>query len=439
MPGADKFEDQLRNLQEGTARMAEALGMSGESVRKFAGELKINLMGLSDEEAAKKIQEELVNLRARMLELVPGMERFAEAGETLNDAMKRLVVETDEAMAKAGISSQAISDVIIQGMTGRLTGAQVGEQLSDIIIGGIYNTIAGGFAQQISDVFMSQIMTPIMTAITAGVPITEAISQAAIDKVVETATKAAAALEILFNDEGFQSAIERLKGAIGGISIATAGAAPYVNSFAGSVGNAGNEAEDAAQRIRDAWRDMGDTLTDEIRRIKGEIVGDTSGGLAYTQAQFAIATAKARAGDLEAAKMLPELSRALIELAQGSASSLSDLRVMQGSTASSLIETRRILAQKYGFQVPAYAAGTDYVPRDMLAQIHEGEQIVPKAYNPANGYNNNSELVDEVRSLRAEVASLRGVSQLIANATQNTDSTLNRVTQGGEALLTEAA
>lgn len=33
--------------------------------------------------------------------------------------------------------------------------------------------------------------------------------------------------------------------------------------------------------------------------------------------------------------------------------------------------------------IPAFAVGTNYVPRDMLAQIHEGEAIVPKAYNPA--------------------------------------------------------
>lgn len=33
--------------------------------------------------------------------------------------------------------------------------------------------------------------------------------------------------------------------------------------------------------------------------------------------------------------------------------------------------------------VPAFATGTNYVPEDMLAMIHEGEEIVPKKYNPA--------------------------------------------------------
>lgn len=57
--------------------------------------------------------------------------------------------------------------------------------------------------------------------------------------------------------------------------------------------------------------------------------------------------------------------------------------------------TARDLALLYGFSerdvnaaldaagIPRFAVGTNYVPRDMLAMIHEGEAIVPKAYNPA--------------------------------------------------------
>jgi hypothetical protein len=61
--------------------------------------------------------------------------------------------------------------------------------------------------------------------------------------------------------------------------------------------------------------------------------------------------------------------------------------------------------------LPAFAVGTDYVPTDMLALIHQGEQIVPKAYNPhANGQGAGRTddllqvLIVEVRSLHARLA-----------------------------------
>jgi len=37
------------------------------------------------------------------------------------------------------------------------------------------------------------------------------------------------------------------------------------------------------------------------------------------------------------------------------------------------------------FQLPSFAVGTNYVPQDMVAQIHKGEAIIPAAYNPSAG------------------------------------------------------
>jgi lambda family phage tail tape measure protein len=41
------------------------------------------------------------------------------------------------------------------------------------------------------------------------------------------------------------------------------------------------------------------------------------------------------------------------------------------------------------------AVGTDYVPRDMLAMIHEGEMVVPKKYNPAAGGSGGAQMVSQ--------------------------------------------
>ncbi|MGY3775816.1 phage tail protein [Helcococcus sueciensis] len=51
-------------------------------------------------------------------------------------------------------------------------------------------------------------------------------------------------------------------------------------------------------------------------------------------------------------------------------------------------------------QIPYLDVGTNYVARDGLAMIHEGEAVVPKKYNPAiNGNNEQIELLKEQNSL----------------------------------------
>lgn len=76
--------------------------------------------------------------------------------------------------------------------------------------------------------------------------------------------------------------------------------------------------------------------------------------------------------------------------------------------------------------LPAFAQGTNYVPYDMPAMIHEGERIFPKADNEelmksVKG-NNNAELITEIRRLNDKVASLeRTVAQGAAVNAQATD------------------
>ena len=48
-----------------------------------------------------------------------------------------------------------------------------------------------------------------------------------------------------------------------------------------------------------------------------------------------------------------------------------------------------------------FAVGTDYVPNDMIAQIHQGERITPAAYNRSDA--TNADLVKEVKQLRADM------------------------------------
>lgn len=71
--------------------------------------------------------------------------------------------------------------------------------------------------------------------------------------------------------------------------------------------------------------------------------------------------------------------------------------------------------------IPKFEQGTNYVPRTGLALLHQGEEVVPRPYNPMAGSRapvGNAELIAEVRALRTEVAQLRAAAQRTA---QNTD------------------
>lgn len=86
--------------------------------------------------------------------------------------------------------------------------------------------------------------------------------------------------------------------------------------------------------------------------------------------------------------------------------------------------------------LPSFAVGTNYVPRDMVAQIHEGEAIVPKKYNPYNPQN-ESQSAEMIKSLIEEVQMLRAETRAVAANTAKTSRILDDVTQDGDTLKVE--
>ena len=65
---------------------------------------------------------------------------------------------------------------------------------------------------------------------------------------------------------------------------------------------------------------------------------------------------------------------------------LSSGNVGAGQTVANTPSTYAIPIDLSGASmIASYDVGTDYVPRDMVAKVHEGERITPKAFNPAIG------------------------------------------------------
>ena len=219
------------------------------------------------------------------------------------------------------------------------------------------------------------------------------------------------------------AAIGSLTTSIGGTSKAAAGAS-------GGGGGAAGAANDLAKE----WQSAADSIFKEVERIRGLMTGTGQQALDIAQMKFDQATALARAGDIDAAKALPQLSQALLTAAESTTSTLLDLRRIQGATQSSLETTGLGAVATYGLKLPSYDVGTNYVPQDMVAQIHEGEAIIPKAYNNSQ----NEALLREIQALRQEVAYLREATEDNGVYVKKTSDTLTRVTLGGDAMQTHA-
>lgn len=174
--------------------------------------------------------------------------------------------------------------------------------------------------------------------------------------------------------------------------------------LAAAQSRAAEDAARAAEQVRDSWRQAAGSIIDEVKRIRGLLGQDAGQSLAGAQSAFAIASAQARAGDQEAAKALPGLSQTMLQLAEAQATSLLELQRIRAQAAASLEQTASVLGTAYGFNLPKLATGTNYVPRDMVAMLHQGEAVVPAAFNPAAGGQGagSAEMVSELKALRED-------------------------------------
>lgn len=280
---AAAFDALVESTIEGSKAMARAMGYSEDAINKYTGSLKVNFKNAETaEEQAKRMADAMDELQFSLIKAAAG-------GKYSREEFAKMMEGVRASMEAVGITTAGIADILVQGMTGRLSQADVGDRLSEVIVGGIYNAIAGNYAGVIAQAFTSQIITPIFTALAAGVPISQAISQAAIQNVVATAQNAAAALNAVFSDPGFRQAIAGIESAISSVSVSVTRVKPP--SYGGRAAKSAAVDQSAQQRYQLETQLL--TLLGNTTRLRQrELAGLSAGNRALQIRIWALEDAK---------------------------------------------------------------------------------------------------------------------------------------------------
>lgn len=135
-----------------------------------------------------------------------------------------------------------------------------------------------------------------------------------------------------------------------------------------------------------------------------------------------------RAGDQEAAKLLPQLSKSLLDLSEANALTAMDRDRVRAQTMGSLIDTGNILTRMFGLDPSAFAAGA---AAGAPAPTVPGQ---PYVQNVAVQGGDTRRLETVVERLTAQVAAQQTVLNRIASNTQRVADTQDRLSDGGVAV-----
>lgn len=174
----------------------------------------------------------------------------------------------------------------------------------------------------------------------------------------------------------------------------------------------------ATEELTKALESAGKSIQDEINRLRGVTSTSGSGTL---QAQFAINTASARAGNVDALKSLPDLSKAIESATISSASTELEVARMKAFLATSLSQTMQTL----GLSTDAsgnVSVGSSLTGTTSGTSASGSALIVDKT---------NQELLTELKTLNAKVADLEAAAVATALSNSKMHKILDRVAADG--------
>jgi len=422
----------LREFNDAILAAAGPLGLATDAIQqKLNGFVvnigKIDLQGLTGEEIEEKLTAVFGAAADQMAQAAfPGIERFQQVGEGLFETLVRVsstVESVTSTLTTLGSSASLMGIDMKMALAGQF------ESLSDFTdaAGSYFETYytaaeqAAARTAQFTDVFESLGLTMPSSlagfrALVEAQDLTTAAGQATYATLLQLSPAfadlqsalngAKSAADILSERQDLEKQLLELQGntaAIREMELAQLDESNRALQQQIWALQDAKEAAEAADQLRQAWSSIGDSILDEVNRIRGITDGSSGGSFAILMGQFNDATAAARAGDQDAAGQLVSLSQSLLNAASLSATSRQELDRIKAMTAASLEETYAVIAALGGVAGVATSGGAILSGGPEAATLAAAASTAQAA--PAAASNDN--LAAELRALREEVAQMR--------------------------------
>lgn len=228
-----------------------------EAVKAFGGELNKAVIAAlqAATDLPKYVQRQIESVDVNAL----GADKAAELLQTIGNLPNVL-------LQGFGTTRDALAQQFAQGLAlGDATAA--GKGVADTLVASIEASLYNDAAGKIFDIVNSGIVAPMLDAIATGASVSEALSQATIDKTIERAKAQASALSELFGNAEFVSALEQIRTTVGA-ALGQAGDAfgytpKYQLQAAQQIDTAAQSADQSAKDAAKAWEDINKALASD--------------------------------------------------------------------------------------------------------------------------------------------------------------------------------
>lgn len=342
---SEKAAQKTKQVKDALAEVGLEMPKTREEFREM---LEANLaLGESGAEAAAA----LLGVQDEFASLTPKVETLADAFAVSGDMIKGILDDAIANASSAAEASQMASDAFVEGMYSSLQDAMT-TNLSGLIMGAIQPMVdaliagatTGGAAMATGGAAGGGAVAAGGAAGGGAVAAGGATAGAVMAGVLEQAKAQISAWATILSDPEVQAMIGDIGSMIGGVAGVAYEAQGAWNGGAGSgFVSPGSSFAGGAQSYQDALKSIGDTIEDEVKRLRGLMVEDSPFSKDVLLAQFATATAQARAGDKDALAKLPDLSKAIEAASAVTAVSAVEMARTRGWLAGSLEETLKAL------------------------------------------------------------------------------------------------